>query len=104
MDPEEDKVNKKDRPLPSGRIALKRAVQLRWLLVPVCFLFSIVYSVQTLYSSIALAVLTYIHNDAQLSWHWFLKNFMTAAVLVSFEIGAILVAGSSLYPNLPTPF
>lgn len=88
-------VNKKDRPLPSGRMTLERAIQLRWLLVPTSFLVSVMYSTQTLYASIGIAVLAWIYNEAGWSNHWLLKNILNAAGLSLFEIGATFVAGTT---------
>ncbi|KAJ7615482.1 UbiA prenyltransferase family-domain-containing protein [Roridomyces roridus] len=80
MDPEEDAMNKQDRPLPSKRMTLEQAIILRWILVPLCFAWSLCYSVETLYASIALR-------------HWFIRNAVNAAGFAAFEVGATLVAG-----------
>ncbi|KAJ6544152.1 UbiA prenyltransferase family [Mycena capillaripes] len=92
LDPEEDAMNKQDRPLPSKRMSLSEAFIFRWLLVPVCWALSTCYSVQTLYASIALALLTIIYNEWKASkGHWLVRNVVNAAGFASFEVGATLV-------------
>ncbi|KAK7014388.1 UbiA prenyltransferase family [Favolaschia claudopus] len=93
LDPEEDAMNKQDRPLPSRRISLSQAILLRWLLIPACALLSICYSVETLYSSFALVLFTLIYNEWRAhSGHWLLRNTVNAAGFASFEFGATLTA------------
>ncbi|KAJ7852369.1 UbiA prenyltransferase family [Mycena olivaceomarginata] len=93
LDPEEDSLNKQDRPLPSRRISLPQAIILRWLLVPACALLSICYSVETLYSSLALVFFTIIYDEMGAhGGHWLLRNTVNAAGFASFEFGATLTA------------
>ncbi|KAJ7186133.1 UbiA prenyltransferase family, partial [Mycena filopes] len=94
MDPEEDAMNKQDRPLPSKRISLSQALFLRWLLVPLCWGLSICYSLETFYASIALVALTVTYDEFHAhSGHWLLRNTVNAAGFASFEVGATLIAG-----------
>ncbi|KZV68641.1 hypothetical protein PENSPDRAFT_676377 [Peniophora sp. CONT] len=94
MDPEEDAQNKRDRPLPAGRMSLPNAVRLRWLLVPLCFGLSILYSGRTLCASVALVALTIIYNElATHKMHWGIRNAVNALGFASFEVGATLIAG-----------
>ena len=89
---EEDAHNKDYRPLPSGRISLYAATLLRWLLIPVCWTISIRMGSKPLFSSIALSLLTIIHNE--LGGHarsWILRNILNGLGLASFEMGAISV-------------
>lgn len=98
MNPEEDEQNKKDRPLPSRRITLQNALILRWALVPACFALSALYSITTVYASVALCALTYIYDEMGThSGHWLLRNVVNALGFASFEVGATLVACTS-YP------
>ncbi|KAJ7902542.1 UbiA prenyltransferase family [Mycena olivaceomarginata] len=94
LNPKEDALNKQDRPLPSNRISLSQAFIFRWLLIPVCGALSLCYSVQTLYASITLLMLTIIYNEWEAhSRHWFIRNIVNAAGFASFEVGATFVAG-----------
>jgi 4-hydroxybenzoate polyprenyltransferase len=96
--PEEDEMNKRDRPLPSKRISLRNALILRWALVPACLGLSAVYSVQTLYASIALVTLTIIYDDLRASARgWIVRNVVNACGFASFEVGSTLVAGIFYY-------
>lgn len=94
INPEEDALNKKDRPLPSKRITLNQAFWLRWALIPVCFGFSALYSTQALYASVVVNALTILYNEcAAHSGHWIVRNGVCAITLASFEVGATLLAG-----------
>ncbi|KAF8996237.1 UbiA prenyltransferase family [Cyathus striatus] len=94
LHPEEDMFNKSDRPLPSKRITYTNAIILRWLLIPTCFLLSAFYSLETLYSSIALVLLTILYNELSAhAGHWLIRNVVNACGFASFESGATLVAG-----------
>ncbi|EMD36300.1 hypothetical protein CERSUDRAFT_52075, partial [Gelatoporia subvermispora B] len=96
LKPEEDEHNKCDRPLPSRRITLEAAYVLRWTLVPICWLWSAMYSVRTLYSSIALVALTILYNECGAhAAHWVLRNCVNAAGFAAFEFGATLVASNT---------
>lgn len=94
LSPEEDAVNKADRPLPSKRITLENALRLRWALVPACWAVSALYSTQTLCASVFLVAFTVVYNElAAHSGHWLLRNAVNAAGFASFEAGATLIAG-----------
>ncbi|KAL5534703.1 hypothetical protein ACEPAG_1167 [Sanghuangporus baumii] len=93
LKPEEDEYNKRDRPLPSKRITWRNAITLRWALVPACWILSAFYSIETVYASITLCILTFIYDELGASaGHWFLRNFVNALGFMSFEVGACLVA------------
>ncbi|KAF8177699.1 UbiA prenyltransferase family [Pholiota molesta] len=95
MDPDEDALNKNDRPLPSKRITLKNAIILRWILVPFCFAISSAYSVEALYSSVALVLLTVLYNElAAHAGNFVVRNMVNAGGFMAFEFGATLLAGS----------
>ncbi|KAJ7654919.1 UbiA prenyltransferase family [Mycena rosella] len=96
LQPEEDAMNKRDRPLPSDRMSLSQASVCRWLLVPICGALSACYSVETVYASVALVCLTIIYNELSAhSGHWAVRNTVNAAGFASFEVGATLVAGGN---------
>lgn len=93
MDENEDAFNKNDRPLPSGRVTLRTARVLRWVLVPICFVYSFAYSLEVLYSSIGLVSLTILYNE--LSAHarnFVVRNVVNAAGFASFELGSTFLA------------
>ena len=96
IDPSEDKVNKKDRPLPSGRISPENAKLLRWALLPACLALSASYGPLVLTTSIVFAVLTILYNELHAhTWHWFVRNVINASGMALFEIGATLIACKS---------
>jgi len=94
QDPEEDKRNKPDRPLPAGRITAQNAADLRWLLVPVCLLFSAKYGMQVLASSICFEALSIWYNDFGGNKDGLSKNILTATGYLCMEVGATIVAGT----------
>ena len=95
--PEEDEYNKKDRPLPAKRITLENARTLRLALVPLCLLLSTFYSIEVVYASISICFLTWIYDEAGFAaGHWVGRNAVNAMGLSSFEVGACLIAGTSL--------
>lgn len=98
LSPEEDQQNKSERPLPAGRMTFRDALIFRWVLVPICLLYSLCYSVETFYASVALCALTFIYDEMGAhSSHWVVRNVVNASGFASFEAGATLVA--SEYPS-----
>ncbi|KAI5120553.1 hypothetical protein M0805_000281 [Coniferiporia weirii] len=96
LEPKEDEYNKKDRPLPARRISLRNALILRWVSVPMCWALSACYSIETVYASVALCILTYAYNEMGLAaGHWFGRNVVNALGFLSFEVGACLVSGTN---------
>ncbi|KAJ7777002.1 UbiA prenyltransferase family [Mycena metata] len=86
LQPEEDALNKPDRPLPSNRLSLPQAILLRWCLVPLCLGLSDCYSVEALYVSIAVVALTFLYNEGSAHrQHWLIRNAVNAAGLACFE-------------------
>lgn len=103
MSPEEDENNKKDRPLPSKRMTLQDAIVLRWLLVPICWGWSALYSREVVYASIALVALTISYDELGFhAKHWLVRNVNNAAGFAAFEVGATLIAGESTAPRIFT--
>ena len=102
--------NKKDRPLPAGRITKQNADILRWLLVPACIGLSALYSKEVVYASIALCLFTWIYNELHAhAGHWIVRNLVNALGFASFEAGSSLIAGMNVYflriipyPNIST--
>ncbi|ETW81165.1 hypothetical protein HETIRDRAFT_319757 [Heterobasidion irregulare TC 32-1] len=94
LSPEEDEVNKQDRPLPSKRITLRNAIFLRWVLIPACWALSAFYSREVLWASMSLVLFTVIYNECSAhAGHWLVRNVVNAAGFASFEAGATLIAG-----------
>jgi len=94
--PEEDMLNKPDRPLPAKRITLEQAIWLRWALVPICIGYSSLYSDAVAVASIAIALLSIMYNELSgHTGHWFPRNCLIALDLGCFELGASLVAGAN---------
>ncbi|KAG2360756.1 UbiA prenyltransferase family [Suillus spraguei] len=95
QDPEEDKRNKPDRPLPAGRITTQNAADVRWLLVPVCLIFSAIYGRQTLAYSCCFEALSMWYNEFGGHKAGLSKNLLTAIGYTCLEAGATIIAGSS---------
>lgn len=94
MDPDEDKHNKPDRPLPANRISYEHATILRWVLVPLCWILSAAYSPSVLCASVALVAFTVIYDELHAhSSHFAVRNLVNAAGFASFETGSTLIAG-----------
>ncbi|KAF9223003.1 hypothetical protein BS17DRAFT_782938 [Gyrodon lividus] len=92
--PDEDKINKPFRPLPSGRITLRHARTFRWVLIPVCLAFSAGYSAQLLVTSLELQALAVFYSEFHGDEHWLLKNSLTAAMYGCAGFGGTLLAGA----------
>ncbi|PCH35474.1 hypothetical protein WOLCODRAFT_80615 [Wolfiporia cocos MD-104 SS10] len=90
--PGEDERNKGWRPIPSGRMSLKSALVLRWLLVPICWAMSWLYSEQMLATSAAVTVLVILYNELSISGHWFGKNVLNTLGIAAYEVGTTLLA------------
>jgi len=95
LNPIEDEYNKRDRPLPAKRITLNNAIILRWVLVPICWLLSACYSQEIAYASLALTIITILHNELHAHRYLVGKNVVTALGITSFEVGAILLTGDT---------
>ena len=80
---------------------LRNALIFRWLLVPICFLWSVTYSLQVLYASMALVALTIAYDEFRChAGNFVTRNLVNALGFASFEWGATLVAGPSCIPTL----
>lgn len=76
--PDEDKINKPFRPLPSGRTTEHHARILGWILVPVCLAVSAAYSTELFVASMELQVLTIMYSELHCDQGFLLKNSVTA--------------------------
>ncbi|KAJ7661460.1 hypothetical protein DFH06DRAFT_1192314 [Mycena polygramma] len=89
----EDETNKPDRPLPAGRITLQSAIILRWTLMPMCWAISLMYSKETMFSSMALSAFTFMYNELGGSGAHFMSRYaLNGLGFAAFEAGTTLVA------------
>ncbi|KAI5116364.1 hypothetical protein M0805_001374, partial [Coniferiporia weirii] len=103
LNPEEDIQNKPDRPLPSGRMSLRTAQTLRYILPFVCWAWSASYSNALLYSSIVNCIIVVIYDEmGYAAGHWFARNVLNAVGHASAEVGACLLAGKDVAALNPT--
>jgi 4-hydroxybenzoate polyprenyltransferase len=75
----EDALNHPDRPLPAGRISLRTACTLRWMIIPMCLLLSAAYGPRTLLASLCGSLYMLAYND----WggarsHWLVRSALNA--------------------------
>ncbi|KAG9309608.1 UbiA prenyltransferase family-domain-containing protein [Chiua virens] len=90
--PEEDKVNKPSRPLPAGRISLRNATILRWLIAPLCLAYSSLYSTQLAFASLEMQLFTVLYNELDGDKNWLSKNGILAIMYGCMELGGTLSA------------
>ena len=93
--PEEDKVNKPSRPLPAGRISLRNATILRWLIAPLCLAYSALFSTQLMFASLEMQLFTFWYNELDGDKNWLSKNAILALMYGCMELGGTLSAGTS---------
>ncbi|PSR71635.1 hypothetical protein PHLCEN_2v12488 [Hermanssonia centrifuga] len=97
LSPEEDKQNKPDRPLASGRLGLKQSRILRWLLLPLCVTLSVAFDVPS--AGISFAIHTFLYNEMGLNSHWSTRNLLNALGYSSFDAGASVIAQAGGIPR-----
>ncbi|KAJ7057615.1 hypothetical protein C8F01DRAFT_991679 [Mycena amicta] len=97
----EDAMNKPDRPIPAGRISVEHARILRWVLLPMCWALSLLYSKETMfasapnclkYYSMALAMFTWMYNERHGSSLSVTRQALNGLGFAAFEAGTTLVA------------
>ncbi|KAF7300701.1 S-adenosyl-L-methionine-dependent methyltransferase [Mycena chlorophos] len=88
----EDATNKPDRPIPAGRISLRNATILRWTLMPLCWLFSLAYSRQTMYASMSLSLFTWMYNELHGNSASLSRYALNGLGFAAFEAGTTFVA------------
>lgn len=89
----EDKLNKPERPIPSGRISAKNTKRIRWVVSLCCLVISTMYGRIVTSASAALTLFIYVYNEKGLSAHWAARNFMNGVAFAAFETGTTAVAG-----------
>ena len=97
LDPREDEINKKSRPIPARRISFRNAKILRWTMQGLIIAWSASYSREVLYATLSGSFLTWLYNEA--GWaagHWAGRNFAIGLGQGSWEVGCCLIAGK--YP------
>jgi hypothetical protein len=93
----EDLLNHPDRPLPAGRITLRQARTLRWMMIPLCLLLSAAYGPRTLLTSFGVSLFMLAYNECGgARSHWLVRNALNAIGYALAEVGATLVACTSL--------
>lgn len=94
LDREEDQVNKKWRPLPSGRLSRSTAFILRSLMPFVNLVWSAQYSKEVVLACLGACVTTYIYNEGGIGdGHWAVRNIGNVLVAACLEFGTCLIAG-----------
>ena len=81
-----------DRPLPAGRVTVRHARTLRWVMIPLCLSLSAAYSPRNLLISfgVTLSMLAYNECDGARG-HWLVRNGLNAIGCAFAEAGATLV-------------
>ena len=88
----EDRMNHPDRPLPAGRITVRQARTLRWMMIPLCLLLSAAYGPRTLLTSFGVALFMLAYNECGgARGHWLVRNGLNAIGYALAEAGATLV-------------
>lgn len=88
---EEDLLNKPWRPLPSDRITLEGARNLRWALCVLCLSVSSLYSWRLVCVSLALTFTTIAYDEYGLAGHWIGKNFAGVFGYTTFGAGTLML-------------
>lgn len=100
----EDLVNHPDRPLPTGRITIRQARTLRWMMIPLCFLLSATYGPRTLLTSFGVSLFVLAYNECGgARSHWLVRNVLNAIGYALAEAGATLVACTSFPSQIDRP-
>lgn len=107
--PEEDAKNKPYRPIPSKRITIEQTLALRWALIPMTLVLSLVAqgtkgleksltdSVSgSVGAGIGIIICTLTHNELGGHKYWILKNGIMGFIYGFFDWGATCVAGKRL--------
>lgn len=97
FDPEEDKLNKPWRPIPSGRISVRSANILRFSLLPICLWTS--WSLGVLPQTILFTLLGSAYNDLNIGKHWLPRQASVALMYGTLNSGAALAACDSKTPS-----
>ncbi|GJJ13298.1 hypothetical protein Clacol_007550 [Clathrus columnatus] len=92
LSPEEDALNKPDRPIPAGRISQESARLLRWFCIIPCLALSSLYSATVFRASACLTIFLIIYNELTFNSHWLSRNLLNGAGLACFEVGATLIS------------
>ncbi|KAI0269613.1 hypothetical protein BGY98DRAFT_924086 [Russula aff. rugulosa BPL654] len=88
----EDLLNHPDRPLPAGRISLRTARTLRWMMIPICLALSAVYGPRTMIASLCGSLYMVVYNDGGgARAHWLVRNALNAIGYGTAEAGTTLV-------------
>jgi hypothetical protein len=92
----EDLLNHPDRPLPAGRISLRTARTLRWMMIPICLVLSAAYGPRTTLASLCGSLYMLVYNDGGgARAHWLVRNALNAIGYGSAEAGTTLIICAS---------
>ncbi|THV01892.1 hypothetical protein K435DRAFT_654504 [Dendrothele bispora CBS 962.96] len=91
----EDAINHPWRPLPSGRLTKNECFALRWVIVGICLMLSVLFGNDMVYVTLALSVTTILYDECGLSGHPIGKNLCAVGGYISFEVGATKIIGPS---------
>jgi 4-hydroxybenzoate polyprenyltransferase len=88
---EEDRIDKPQRPIPSGRITPHQAYIFYLCIIPCCISFSMVFGLPAVGASILLTLLLMAYNLLQLrDGHPITRNVMNSGLYFALELGAAL--------------
>ncbi|KAG1899012.1 UbiA prenyltransferase family [Suillus fuscotomentosus] len=87
----EDVLNKPWRPVPSGRISVKDARELRWALMLFCLGFSFLFGSNVVITSVMATVLIIVNDDLRLSDHPVFKTLCSTGGYVIVELASLLI-------------
>ncbi|KAF5361118.1 hypothetical protein D9758_009086 [Tetrapyrgos nigripes] len=88
--PEEDAINKPNRPIPSRRISLEAARLFRWLLIPIDLAVSVLLGAFP--AGVCVSFMVAVYSEGRGHSHWFTKNLCCAFFYAAFEYGGTTVA------------
>ena len=90
------------RPLPTGRISVRTACTLRWMMIPLCLLLSAAHGQRTTFASFlgSLYILAYNEGGGARN-HWLIRNALNAFGCVVAKAGATLIACTSCVGSVP---
>ena len=94
LSPEEDKLNKPFRPIPSGRISVEKVLRLRWILVIFGFIHAALYSIEVFYATIGNLIIALLYCELRVAAaHWSIRNLIGGVGYMPFLAGTTFLAG-----------
>ncbi|KAI0059667.1 hypothetical protein BV25DRAFT_1040905 [Artomyces pyxidatus] len=91
--PEEDRLNKPYRPIPSGLISISNAILLKRILLPLSLGISLLYSPEVFAAAVGFTVITYFYDEKSGSAsHFVVRTLWNIGGYFTLNAGAALVA------------